>query len=219
MGLWTDPQIPELGPNVQRAHGRFAAALGRFMMGIRGWRVEGEFPDVPRMVLIVAPHTSNWDFPTGLWVKLAMRMGGRFVGKHTLFRGPLGVFMRWLGGVPVDRSAAAGFVEETARVVRKSERMTLVVAPEGTRKHSDKWKSGFYRIAVAAGVPIFPVGFDYRRKVIRFDPLFHPTGDYETDLAELQSHFDAGMALKPENYSQPGEPAPAPPDPPLRSPE
>ncbi len=145
-------------------------------MGIRGWRVEGTFPDVPRMVLIVAPHTSNWDFPTGVWVKLAMRMGGRFVGKHTLFRGPLGVFMRWLGGVPVDRTSAAGFVEETARVVRESERMTLVVAPEGTRKRSDKWKSGFYRIAVAAGVPIFPVGFDYRRKVIRFDPLFHPTG-------------------------------------------
>ena len=200
MALWTDPQIPELGPNVQRAHGPFAAAVGRFIMGIRGWRVEGEFPNVPRMVLIVAPHTSNWDFPTGVWVKLAMRMGGRFVGKHTLFRGPLGVFMRWLGGVPVDRTAAAGFVEETARVVRESERMTLVVAPEGTRKRSDKWKSGFYRIAVAAGVPIFPVGFDYRRKVIRFDPLFHPTGDYERDLAELQSHFDAGMALKPENY-------------------
>ena len=159
------------------------------MMGIRGWRVEGEFPDIPRMVLIVAPHTSNWDFLTGLWVKLAMRMGGRFVGKHTLFRGPLGVFMRWLGGVPVDRSAAAGFVEETARVVRESDRMTLVVAPEGTRKRSDKWKSGFYRIAVAAGVPIFPVGFDYRRKVIRFDPLFHPTGDYEKDLVELQSRL------------------------------
>jgi 1-acyl-sn-glycerol-3-phosphate acyltransferase len=186
---------------VQRAHGPFAAAVGRFIMGIRGWRVEGEFPNVPRMVLIVAPHTSNWDFLTGIWVKLAMRMGGRFVGKHTLFRGPLGVFMRWLGGVPVDRTSAAGFVEETARVVRESERMTLVVAPEGTRKRSDKWKSGFYRIAVAAGVPIFPVAFDYPRKVIRFDPLFHPTGDYESDLKELQSHFDAGMALKPENYS------------------
>jgi 1-acyl-sn-glycerol-3-phosphate acyltransferase len=127
-------------------------------------------------------------------------MGGRFVGKHTLFRGPLGVLMRWLGGVPVDRSAASGFVEETARVVKESARMTLVVAPEGTRKRSDKWKSGFYRIAVAAGVPIFPVAFDYPRKVIRFDPLFHPTGDYERDLALLQSHFRADMALKPENY-------------------
>jgi 1-acyl-sn-glycerol-3-phosphate acyltransferase len=200
MALWTDPRIPEMGPNVSRAHGRLAAAVGRFMMGIRGWRVEGGIPNIPKMVLIVAPHTSNWDFLTGLLVKLAMRMGGRFVGKHTLFRGPAGVFMRWLGGVPVDRSAAAGFVEETARIVRESERMILVVAPEGTRKRADRWKSGFYRIAMAAGVPIVLAGFDYSRKVIFFGPLFQPTGDYEKDLAELQSHYRAGMALKPENY-------------------
>jgi len=201
MALWTDPRIPVLGPNVQRAHGRFAAALGRFMMGIRGWRVEGGIPDIPKMVLIVAPHTSNWDFLTGIWVKLAMRMGARFVGKHTLFRGPFGVIMRWLGGVPVDRSAAAGFAEETARVLKESERMTLVIAPEGTRKHTDRWKSGFYRIAIATGVPILLASFDYPWKVIFFGPLFHPTGDYEKDLAVIQSHFRADMALKPENYS------------------
>ena len=200
MPLWTDPQIPELGPNVQRAHGRFAAAVGRFMMGIRGWRVEGAVPNIPRMVMIVAPHTSNWDFLTGLWVKLAMRMGARFIGKHTLFHGPMGVFMRWLGGVPVDRSAAAGFADETARVLKDAERMTLVIAPEGTRKRTDKWKSGFYRIAMAAGVPIVLATFDYPRKVISFGPVFQPTGDYEKDLRELQSHFRADMALRPENY-------------------
>jgi 1-acyl-sn-glycerol-3-phosphate acyltransferase len=219
VGLWTDPQIPELGPHVQRAHGRFAAALGRFMMGIRGWRVEGTFPDIPRMVLIVAPHTSNWDFLTGTWVKLAMRMGARFVGKHTLFRGPLGVLMRWLGGVPVDRSNAAGFVEDAARVLRESERMTLVIAPEGTRKLTDRWKSGFYRIAVAAGVPILLAGFDYPRRVITFGPAIEPSGDYERDLPLIQAHFNAGMALRPENYSEPGGPASAPPAPALRSPE
>ena len=89
MALWTDPHIPELGPNVQRAHGPLAAALGRFMMGIRGWRVEGEFPDIPRMVLIVAPHTSNWDFLTGLWVKLAMQDGRPLRGQaHAVPRAP-----------------------------------------------------------------------------------------------------------------------------------
>jgi 1-acyl-sn-glycerol-3-phosphate acyltransferase len=203
VALWADPQIPELGPNVARAHGPLAAALGRLMMRLGGWRVEGEVPDIPKMVLIVAPHTSNWDFLTGLSVKLAMRLGARFVGKHTLFRWPLGVFMRRLGGVPVDRAAAAGFVEETARVVRESERMTLVLAPEGTRKRSEKWKSGFYRIASAAGVPILLAGFDYARKVVIFGPLVHPTGDYEADLAEIQSHFRAGMARRPENYGVP----------------
>jgi 1-acyl-sn-glycerol-3-phosphate acyltransferase len=169
-------------------------------MGIRGWRVEGEFPDLKKMVLIVAPHTSNWDFPTGLCVKFAMRMGGRFVGKHTLFRGPFGVVMGWLGGIPVDRAAAAGFVEDVARIVREAERMTLVIAPEGTRRRADRWKSGFYRIALAAEVPIFPVGFDYRRKVIFMKPSFQPTGDYEKDLAYLRSLYSAEMALVPRNY-------------------
>jgi 1-acyl-sn-glycerol-3-phosphate acyltransferase len=214
MALWTDPRVLELGPNLPRAHSRTAAAVGRFMMGIRGWRIEGGIPDLPRMVLIVAPHTSNWDFLTGLWAKLALRMGARFVGKHTLFWWPLGVFMRWLGGVPVDRSAAAGFVEEAARVVRESERMTLVIAPEGTRRRAGRWKSGFYRIAQAAGVPILLAGFDYPRKVVFFGPLVEPTGDYETDLALIQSHYRADMALKPDNYSglepRPDGPGPAP---------
>ena len=200
MGLWTDPRIPALGPNPQRAHGPVAAAIGRFMMGIRGWRIEGEIPDIPRMVLIVAPHTSNWDFLTGLWAKLALHLGGYFVGKHTLFRWPLGIFMRWLGGVPVDRSAAAGFADDAARLLKETDRMTLVIAPEGTRRRSQRWKSGFYRIAVAAGVPILIVGFDYSRKVIFLGPLFHPTGEYEKDLVAIQSHYRADMALKPANY-------------------
>jgi 1-acyl-sn-glycerol-3-phosphate acyltransferase len=94
-----DLRVPELGPNVQRAHGRFAAALGRFLMRITGWRFEGEIPDVRKMVLIVAPHTTNWDFPVGLMAKLALRLGGTFIRKHTLFRWPFGIFMRALGGI------------------------------------------------------------------------------------------------------------------------
>jgi 1-acyl-sn-glycerol-3-phosphate acyltransferase len=201
MALWTDPHVPALGANVERAHGRIAAALGRFMMGLTGWRIEGEVPDVKKMVLIVAPHTSNWDFLTGLWAKLALQLGGRFIGKHTLFRWPLGVFMRWLGGIPVDRSAAAGFASEVARALRDAERMTIVVAPEGTRRRVPQWKSGFYRIAHEAGVPILPVGFDYPRKVVFFKPLFHPTGDYEKDLTALRAHYMAEMGKKPENYA------------------
>jgi 1-acyl-sn-glycerol-3-phosphate acyltransferase len=199
MALWSDPRIPVLGPNVARAHGRFAAAVGRLMMGLTGWRIEGAVPDLPRMVLIVAPHTSNWDFLTGLWAKLALRLGGRFVGKHTLFKGPMGVFMRWLGGVPVDRRAATGFVEQVARALRDAERMVVVIAPEGTRKRTP-WKSGFYRIAVAAGVPILPVAFDYPRRAVVFAPPFRPTGDYESDLAAIRAHYRTEMALIPANY-------------------
>jgi 1-acyl-sn-glycerol-3-phosphate acyltransferase len=199
VALWHDPRIPVLPPSVPRSHGRVAAAVGRLAMGLSGWRVEGSVPDLPKMVLIVAPHTSNWDFLTGLWAKLALRLGARFVGKHTLFHWPLGTFMRWLGGVPVDRSAAAGFVGEAARALREADRMVLVIAPEGTRRRA-AWKSGFYRIAVEAEVPILPVGFDYRRKVVCFGPLFRPTGDYEKDLAAIRAHFSPEMARVPANY-------------------
>jgi 1-acyl-sn-glycerol-3-phosphate acyltransferase len=178
-----------------------AAALARFLMRITGWRFEGDVPDVRKMVLIVAPHTSNWDFPLGLMAKIARRLGGTFIGKHTLFRWPFGVFMRALGGIPVDRSAATGFAREVARAMREADQMTVVLAPEGTRRRIPQWKSGFYRIAVEASAPILPVGFDYPRKVVFFAPLFHPTGDYEMDLQQLRSHYRPEMAKKPENYA------------------
>jgi len=196
---WTDPRVPVLGARVPRAHSRFAAALGRLMMGLSGWRVEGAIPDLPKMVMVVAPHTSNWDFLTGLWPKLALRLGARFVGKHTLFRFPLGLFMRWLGGVAVDRSAPGGFVGEAARALRASDAMLLVIAPEGTRRPAE-WKSGFYRIAVEAGVPILLVAFDYPRRAVRFGPLVTPSGDYAADLALIRSHYRPEMAKVPRNY-------------------
>jgi 1-acyl-sn-glycerol-3-phosphate acyltransferase len=202
LALFTLPRVPELGPNLQRAHGRFAAWLGRLLMGLSGWRFEGELPDVRKLVLIVAPHTSNWDFLVGLQAKLALRLGGTFIGKHTLFRWPLGILMRRLGGVPVDRGAAAGFAGEVGRALREADQMTVVLAPEGTRRRVAQWKSGFYRIAVEAGVPILPVGFDYPRRVVFFAPLFRPTGDYEKDLPLLRAHYRAEMGLKPRNYAQ-----------------
>jgi 1-acyl-sn-glycerol-3-phosphate acyltransferase len=201
MALFSDPRVPTLGPNVQRAHSALAAALARVLMGLSGWRFEGEVPDVRKMVLIVAPHTSNWDFPVGLQAKLALRLGGTFIAKHTLFRWPFGILMRWLGGIPVNRSAAAGFAGQVGRVMREAEQMTVVLAPEGTRRRIPQWKSGFYRIAVEAGAPILPVGFDYPRRVVFFAPLFHPTGDYDKDLLQLRSHYRAEMGKRPENYS------------------
>jgi 1-acyl-sn-glycerol-3-phosphate acyltransferase len=199
MALWRPPRVPEPGPNVPRAHGRLAAGLGRLMMGLTGWTIEGTIPDRPKMVLVVAPHTSNWDFLTGLWVKLALRLGGGFVAKHTLFRWPFGPLMRWIGGIPVDRRAASGFVQQAVEAIRGSERMVLVIAPEGTRRRSP-WKSGFYRIALEAGVPVLPAGFDYRRKVLFFAAELEPTGDYERDLAAIRSHYAAEMACVPANY-------------------
>jgi 1-acyl-sn-glycerol-3-phosphate acyltransferase len=201
VALYRDRGVPAIGPNVQRAHGRLGAALGRCSMGVTGWRFEGAVPDVSKMVLIVAPHTSNWDFLVGLQAKLALRIGCTFIGKHTLFRWPLGVFMRWLGGMPVDRAAAAGLVSEVVTALRAAGQMTVVIAPEGTRRRVEQWKSGFYRIAVEGGVPILPVGFDYPRRVVFFAPLFRPTGDYEKDLLELRANYRPEMGLRPENYA------------------
>jgi 1-acyl-sn-glycerol-3-phosphate acyltransferase len=198
--FWGDPLILDVGDAVPRTHGAFAAALGRWMMRVRGWRFEGAVPNEPKMVLVVAPHTSNWDFLTGLWAKFALQLKASFLGKHTLFWWPLGVFLRSIGGIPIDRSKPAGIAGDSARAFDRSERLMLVIAPEGTRSKSRRWKSGFYRVAVAAKVPILLIAFDYPRKVIRLGPLFRPTGDYDEDLPRIQSHFNADMARRPENY-------------------
>ncbi len=199
--LFRGLRVPVLGPSVPLAHGRCAASIGRLMMGLRGWTIEGDFPDVPKLVMAFAPHTSNWDFPTGLWVKLALRLEVRFIAKHTLFFWPLGPLLRWLGGIPVDRQAAAGFVDEIARGVREAEKIVLVVAPEGTRKRTEKWKSGFYRIAQEAGIPILLLRFDYPRRRVLIGPLFQLSGDYEGDLAAMRALVEARMARRPENYA------------------
>jgi 1-acyl-sn-glycerol-3-phosphate acyltransferase len=194
--------VPELGAAVPRAHSAFAAAFGRLMLTLFGWRIEGAFPDAPKMMIIVVPHTSNWDFPVGLMAKFALRLGCGFVAKESLFWWPLGAFLRAMGGVAVNRAAAGDVVGETARAYRSRERLALVITPEGTRSRVAQWKSGFYRIAHAAGVPIVLVVFDYPRKTVRLGPAFSATGDYERDLKEIQSHVRASMAKHPARYGQ-----------------
>jgi 1-acyl-sn-glycerol-3-phosphate acyltransferase len=192
--------VPPLGPSVPKRGNAFSRAAGRWGLALLLFRFEGSIPDVPRVVLIVAPHTSNWDFVVGLFAKLALGIRARFIAKHTLFHGPFGVFLRWLGGIPVDRKAPGGVVEKAIEAMRAADRLYLVLTPEGTRSKVPAWRSGFYRIAHAAGVPILPVAFDYRRRRVAFQPLFEPSGDYEADLAKLRAGFDAGMAYRPENY-------------------
>ncbi len=194
--------VPELGPSVPRAHSAFAAAFGRLVLTALGWRLEGAFPDAPRMMIIVAPHTSNWDFLVGLMAKFALRLGCGYIAKDSLFWWPLGVFLRAMGGIAVNRAAAGDVVEDTARAYRARERLALVITPEGTRSRVAQWKSGFHRIARAAGVPIVLAVFDYDRKVVQLGPSFAATEDYERDLAGIQAHITARMAKHPERYGQ-----------------
>ena len=156
-------------------------------------------PNVGRCVIIVAPHTSNWDFVVALAGLFALGLDVRWLGKHTIFKRPFRPLLRWTGGIPVDRAAAGGVVATAASLLGR-ERMFIAIAPEGTRRRIERWKSGFYRIAQGAAAPILPVAFDWSERVVRFHDLFHPSGDMEADLVRPRAHYTSAMARKPENF-------------------
>ena len=179
---------------------RLTAALGQGVLGLLGWRIEGTLPDLPHCVVIVAPHTSNWDFVLGLAAILALRVRLDWLGKAAISRFPFRGLLQWLGGIPVDRTNPEGVVEDALRHLRGRERLFLGLSPEGTRKRVGRWKSGFYRIAHAAGVPIFLASLDYRCRAVGLGPLVHPTGYYDSDLRGIQAHYVSAMARIPEHY-------------------
>ena len=178
-----------LPPLVPRRGNRFTRWLGRVMLGLLGWRFVGEFPNLPKMVVIVAPHSSSWDFIVGVAVMFALGFEARFIGKKELFHGPLGALMRWLGGIPVDRSGPQGQVGQLRETLQQRERVILAITPEGTRRPVTTWKSGFYRIAHATGLPIAPAYFDNATRTIGFFPVFVPTGDAEREIAALRALY------------------------------
>ena len=147
-------------------------------------------PNLRKFVLIVAPHTSNWDFPVGMSAKLALGLSAIWLGKHTLFRFPFGIILRALGGIPVDRSASNDVVQQVTSEFAKHEHLVLAVAPEGTRKRVERWKTGFYRIARSAGIPIVPVALDWEQHAIRIMAAFTTTGDVDADIASLRQKFE-----------------------------
>lgn len=192
--------VPPLSPSTPCWGNPLTRAIGRAALRLFRWRLVGTIPDVPKLVAIAAPHTCTLDVLIGLAVLLALGARVRFLAKHTIFRGPVGRVLRWLGGIPVDRTAPGGLVGQVVGRMRESDRFYLALAPEGTRRKVDRWKTGFYRIALAAGVPILPVALDYRRRVAEIGLPLVPSGDYEADLARLRTHFCAQMARHPERY-------------------
>ena len=171
--------------------------LARSTMRLLGWRIEGKLPDLPRFILIGAPHTSNWDFMLFLGVIFSLRANVRFMGKAELFRFPIGWFFRYCGGVPVERKKSTGLVEQMVKVCNESERFILTIAPEGTRHHVTEWKRGFYHIARSAGIPIVMAIVDGRHKAVRIGQVFHPTEDMEADMKAIKAVFDGVKGIKP----------------------
>jgi 1-acyl-sn-glycerol-3-phosphate acyltransferase len=166
-----------------------AAMLARTWLSSFGWRIEGLAPDVPKAVVVAAPHTSNWDLPFTLAVAAALGVHISWMAKHTLFRPPFGALMRSLGGLSVDRRSPQGAVGDAVDLLARHERLLLVIAPAGTRGDTDRWKTGFYRIAQGAGVPIVLGFLDYGRKVGGLGRVFIPTGDVERDMETIQEFY------------------------------
>ncbi len=166
-------------------------------MRLAGWRVEGELPNLPKFVLIGAPHTSNWDFVLFLGVIFTLRANVRFMGKAELFRFPIGWFFRYCGGVPVDRKKSTGLVEQMVKVSNESEKFILTIAPEGTRHHVVEWKRGFYHIAKSAGIPIVMAVVDGKHKTVRIGQVFHPTENIEADMKSIQGFFTGVVGIHP----------------------
>lgn len=174
-------------------------AISVLILRISGWTTRGEPLTHQRCVLIGAPHTSNWDFPLMLMVVLKLRLRIFWMGKHTLFPFPFGWFMKWLGGIPIDRSAAHGTVEETVRQYRENDELIVLIPPEGTRKKVHKWKTGFYHIARNAGVPILLGYVDMGKKEAGFSDFFTPTGNLEQDMEVILAFYRGKTGLLIEN--------------------
>jgi 1-acyl-sn-glycerol-3-phosphate acyltransferase len=153
------------------------------------FRVEGDVPDLAKFVIAVAPHTSNWDFVVGAATMFALDLRLTFIGKHTLFRWPCGAAMRWMGGVPVDRSSAHGVVGDAVRAFERVETRVLAIAPEGTRKRVERFRSGFLHIARGARVPVLLATLDWGERCVRFGPLFTPGGDLEGELRRVEAFY------------------------------
>ncbi|MGD9660427.1 MAG: 1-acyl-sn-glycerol-3-phosphate acyltransferase [Porticoccaceae bacterium] len=166
----------------------------------RGWRLVGKVPASRKMVLVVGPHTSNWDFIVAMMAMLALDINIHWLGKHTLFRRPLGRLMAWLGGIPVNRSKAEGFAADIARELRQADQLILGITPEGTRSPVAKLKTGFSRIAWETPCPIVPVTFDFARRLVRIHPSMDASGDSENDACLVRQIFATAQPKNPANF-------------------
>jgi 1-acyl-sn-glycerol-3-phosphate acyltransferase len=176
--------------------------LGKTFLKLTGWRVEVEGPLGPKWVGVVAPHTSNWDFIYVIAMSFVLDLPVHWVGKHTLFWGPCGWILRRLGGIPVDRRAKQNIVDTVVQAFGERDEFVVGIAPEGTRSYTDHWKTGFYRIADGAGVPIHLFKFDYARKTGIIGPQFDPTGDLESDMKRISDYYADAVPKHPKKKSE-----------------
>ncbi len=185
-------RIPELPENWAPMGNAFTRWLGRTVFGLMGWRCEGEFPNIKQLVVAGGPHTSNWDFVLALSVIMGVGVRLSWLGKHSIFFGPFDRMWRALGGIPVDRKAPIGLVDQAVASFHQNEKQVVAIMPEGTRSKVKKWKTGFLRIAYKAEVPIMVVTIDYPTKRILLGPVLELSGNEDGDLKQVQDLIGRG---------------------------
>ena len=173
-------------------------AIAKLILKIGGWEMVGELPEAKRAVVIAAPHTSNWDGFWALVYKVAVQLDIHFFAKESLFWFPLNVLLGALGGVPLDRKRAGSAVDQAIEMFRSNESYFFGLAPEGTRSRADHWKSGFYRIAEGAGVPVVLGFMDYGRRRIGIGPTLYLSGDWHKDLDFCRNFYKDIQGRWPE---------------------
>jgi 1-acyl-sn-glycerol-3-phosphate acyltransferase len=198
MSTSTNPCLPQRG-------NRLTKTFGKFMLNRLGWSFDNHLPNIPKQVLIVAPHTSNWDFVIGVLVVFALDIEAHWIGKHTIFAPPFKGIMEWLGGIPVNRKLPNDLVVSTTKRFDEEEKFILGIAPEGTRGRVEKWKQGFYRIASGANVPVVCAYLDYRSKSIGFGQPLKLSGDFTKDFVTIREFYADVTAKFPEKFNLPGE--------------
>jgi 1-acyl-sn-glycerol-3-phosphate acyltransferase len=176
--------------------------LAGFILKLFGWKIEADDPfTIRKAVIIMAPHTSYWDFPIGRLALLARKISIKTMIKKESFYFPLGIVLRAFGGIPVDRTNSQKVVKSITDQFHKEDEFILLITPEGTRKFNKRWKKGFYFIAQTAEVPIIIGYLDYSKKVAGLGPVIFPSGDYEEDLKKIQEFYHDKVARHPEQFN------------------
>lgn len=174
--------------------------ISALILRLLGWRVDRTAADVQKCVLIAAPHTSNWDFPIALMLCFVLRLDVYWMGKSSLFPPFFGAIMRWLGGIPVDRSQSGNLVEGTIAAFNQNEKIIVIVPPEGTRGKVTRWKTGFYYIAHGADVPLGLAYVDFKEKIGGVGKLFYPCGNIEEDMILIRQFYAGFTGKNPQQF-------------------
>ena len=191
----SESQIPE---RLRGNRSQILRKIGRFGINISGWAVKGQVPDEERIVIIAAPHTSNWDFILAMLAIFGLNIKLRWLGKHSIFKPGFKKFFEWLGGIPVYRDNPSTLIENVVDIVKKEKSIVIAMTPEGTRKKVKRWKTGFLRIAKQTQSKILLISIDAPTKSIEIGKIFNPTGDSEEDLEFIQKYYSSFRGINPQ---------------------